>query len=115
MSNMGERVLIICKEKGITPAELERAVDVGNGSVKRWVKGAIPSGTTLEKIATKYGVSTDWLLGLTEYRNTHEQLKASGQRSKVETIAAHLDDVELTNEEAHMLEMYIKALVKNRK
>lgn len=115
MSNMGERVLIICKEKGITPAELERAVDVGNGSVKRWVKGAVPSGTTLEKIATKYGVSADWLLGLSEYRSTEEQLRAQGRYSSTETIAAHLENVDLTDEEAHMLEMYIKALVKNRK
>lgn len=109
--NMGTRVLELCKENGLTAAELERSIDVGNGSVSRWVKGATPSGAALEKVAKKFRVSTDWLLGLTKYRNADEQLKASGI-SRSTTIAAHIEDMDLTVDQEKAVIEYIKSIKK---
>ena len=117
-NNVGTRVSELCKETGTSHAELERELNIANGSVSRWTKGAMPGGAALDALSKKFKVSTDWLLGLTKYRTPKEEFEAkqgSCKNKQVETIAAHLDDVDLTDEEAMMLELYIKSLVKNKK
>lgn len=119
--NVGLIVKKLCDEKGITAAELERAVGLANASVARWIKGSSPNGSALEKVANYFHVSVDYLLGRTTERDMleawnkkYDTEKLSKDTKAVETIAAHLDDVDLTDEECQMLELYIKTLVKNK-
>lgn len=109
-NNFGERVMLLCNEKDMSAAELERKINVGNGSIARWLKGATPSGTALEKVSNEFKVSTDWLLGLTNYRNTEEQLKEAGNKNA--TIAAHMEDLNLTEEQEKAVIEYIKSIKK---
>lgn len=120
--NVGLIVKNLCDEKGITAAELERSLGLGNASVARWIKGSSPNGSALEKVANYFHVSVDYLLGRTTERDMleawnkkYDTEKLSKETKAVETIAAHLDDVDLTDEECQMLELYIKTLVKNKK
>lgn len=60
-----ERVKRLCEEKGTTFAALERALDFGGGSIRKWDK-AVPAGDRLAKVADYFGVSVDYLLGREE-------------------------------------------------
>ena len=60
--NLYEIVQGLCQEKGITIAALERALDFGNGTIRKWDK-TIPSGDRLSKVADYFDVSVDYLLG----------------------------------------------------
>lgn len=54
----------LCEEHGETLASLERKMDFGNGTIRKWDK-ATPSGDKLAKVADYFDVSIDYLLGRT--------------------------------------------------
>ncbi len=115
--NVGLIIKSLCDEKGITNAELERTLDLANGSVARWIKGAAPNSTALEKVADYFKVSADYLLGRTieratleEWNKKHDATKLSTETKAIETIAAHLEDKNLTDKKIKLLKQYIDAL-----
>lgn len=115
--NVGLIIKSLCDEKGITNAELERTLDLANGSVARWIKGAAPNSTALEKVADYFKVSADYLLGRTveratleEWNKKHDATKLSPETKAIETIAAHLEDKNLTDKKIKLLKQYIDAL-----
>lgn len=55
-----QRIKELCKEQGITVAELERKCGIGNGIIARW-KTSKPSYDRLAKVASALGVSVDYL------------------------------------------------------
>ena len=57
-----ERIRSLCEERGETFASLERKMDFGNGTIRRW-ENAIPSADKLSKVADYFNVSVDYLLG----------------------------------------------------
>lgn len=61
----------LCTEKNITIAFLERKINLGNGTIRRWEKSS-PSADKLQKIADYFNVSTDYLLGRTNTKTTKE-------------------------------------------
>lgn len=60
----------LCKEKNITIAALERTLDFGNGTIKKWGNAA-PSADRLAKVADFFGVSVDYLLGRSSSNNNN--------------------------------------------
>lgn len=115
--NVGLIIKRLCDEKGITNAELERTLDLANGSIARWIKGAAPNSTALEKVADYFKVSADYLLGRTieratleEWNKKHDATKLSIETKAIETIAAHLEDKNLTDKKIKLLKQYIDAL-----
>lgn len=115
--NVGLIIKNLCDEKGITNAELERTLDLANGSIARWIKGAAPNSTALEKVADYFKVSADYLLGRTieratleEWNKKHDATKLSIETKAIETIAAHLEDKNLTDKKIKLLKQYIDAL-----
>lgn len=65
---VAERIRQLCDKKGITFAELGRAVGIGNGVIARW-KTRSPNADSFMRVANYFQVSTDYLLGLTDERN----------------------------------------------
>jgi len=57
-----ERIESLCNSKGLTIAALERAIDLSNGSIRRWETNK-PSVDKLAKVADYFCVSVDYLLG----------------------------------------------------
>lgn len=114
--NIGVIVKNLCDEKGISSAELERTLGLANASIARWTKGSVPNGAALEKIADYFHVSTDYLLGRTEYRTLEEwnrkfnASQLSKEVKEIETIAAHLEDKNLTPKKLELLTKYIDLL-----
>lgn len=57
-----EKIKALCQTKDITFAALERRLDFGNGTIRKW-DNATPSGDKLAKVADYFNVSVDYLLG----------------------------------------------------
>lgn len=60
-----EKVKALCDEHEVTFAALERRLDFGNGTIRKW-DNATPSGDKLAKVADYFRVSVDYLLGRDE-------------------------------------------------
>ncbi len=57
-----DRVKMICDQRGITVAEMERCAGLGERSTYNW-KRTSPTTDKLQKVADYFGVSVDYLLG----------------------------------------------------
>ena len=68
----------LCKKKGVSCKRAAEEIGLSNSITTKWKKtGATPSGDTLAKIATYFGVSIDSLLGSDEKKplvNDDEEL-----------------------------------------
>ena len=58
---LAENIRSLCREKGITFAELERTVGLGNGTIRRW-DSKQPRLDKVRKVAEYFDVSVDDLL-----------------------------------------------------
>lgn len=56
----------LCRDAGTTPNAVARELGISSGSVTAWKKGTAPRSATLERIADRFGVSCDYLLGKEE-------------------------------------------------
>ncbi|MEC0886807.1 helix-turn-helix transcriptional regulator [Bacillus atrophaeus] len=86
-----ERVKKLCKDRGISIAKLEEKVGFGKNSLYSW-KQNNPSSDKLHKVADYFNVSVDYLLGRTDFQ--------------IETIAAHHDGEDWTEEELEEIERF---------
>lgn len=66
-----EKIRMLCNEKKITIAELERKLNFASSSIRKWDTQS-PSSERLQKVADYFDVSTDYLLGRTEKRRYYE-------------------------------------------
>jgi len=65
--NAYQKIQNLCKEHNITITKLEEACELSQNSIKKWDKrNSLPSGEPAIKIARYFGVTTDYLLGLSE-------------------------------------------------
>lgn len=63
----------LCKQKGISAYKTAQAIGLDRSVVAKWKAGSTPHGSTLEKLADFFGVTTDYLLkGPTEKAPTPE-------------------------------------------
>lgn len=56
---MYEKVLSLCKQKGVNISELEREVGFSNGTIGKW-RRSIPKSDSLHKVARYFNVRMDW-------------------------------------------------------
>lgn len=56
-----DRIINLCKERGISQSELERAIGIAKGSVTKWKKQE-PRHSSIEKVASYFGVSADYII-----------------------------------------------------
>ncbi len=73
-----ERFYNLCIRKGKKPNPVGKEVGLSSGIISKWKNGGIPNGETLMKLAKYFEVSTDYLLGLSEYT------EVNGEAVKVE-------------------------------
>lgn len=57
-----EKLKSLCEGKSTNFAAVERALDFGQGTIRKWDKSS-PSTDKIEAIADYFGVSVDYLLG----------------------------------------------------
>lgn len=66
-----ERIKLLLTEQKMTIAELERKLGFSHGSISRWNKNT-PSVDKIQKVASFFDVSTDYLLGRTKKRRYYD-------------------------------------------
>lgn len=54
---------LLCQQKGVSRYKACTDMGLNRAAVGKWKSGAIPTGTTLAKMADYFGVTTDYLLG----------------------------------------------------
>ncbi|ATO28650.1 helix-turn-helix domain-containing protein [Bacillus atrophaeus] len=86
-----ERIKNLAKDKKISLAELERKTKLSNGTIRRWDEKT-PGVDKVQKVADYFNVSVDYLLGRSDFH--------------IETIAAHHDGEEWTEEELEEIERF---------
>lgn len=96
-----DRVKDLCRKHGITVVQLEEKVGFGRNSMYSWKKNN-PSSDRLEKVADYFNVSVDYLLGRTD-------------EQEIETIAAHHDGEEWTDDELAEIERFKEFVKQKRK
>lgn len=90
-----DRIKSLCADKKVTFAEVERKTGISNGQIRRWDSSS-PKIDNVRKVADYFNVTTDYLLGRTDVKSFDEP----------ETIAAHHDGEEWTDEELEELERF---------
>ena len=66
-----DRFIQLCKEKGVSPSKAAAEMGMNRSIVTFWKKGTIPKMDTLNRIATYFDVSVDYLLGRTDTREVN--------------------------------------------
>ncbi len=87
--NLGQKILILRKRKGLSQEDLAEILNVTRQSVSKWETGeATPEVSKLVGLAKVFDVSTDWLLSEDDFISLNQsQPQTSGkQMSEVEQI-----------------------------
>ena len=79
--NTYEIIKELAKSKRISIAELERKLDLSNGSISKWGKSE-PNSKPLQLVADFFEVSTDYLLG----RTTNPNIAKTGDSTVVDKL-----------------------------
>lgn len=87
-----ERIKKLCEGHGITVPVLEDRLNIPNNTIYQWNKRK-PNTDRLEMVADFFNVSVDYLLGRTD-------------DVEIQTIAAHHDGDEWTDEEMEEIERF---------
>lgn len=92
--SIGEKIEILCNESRIKQNKLADSIGVTEATISRYInKERTPNINILIMISEYFGVSTDWLLGLSERRNYNGMIDGDellGYCEKASVIAEEL-------------------------
>ena len=90
---INEKIFKLIEENGITPYRLAKDIGVSMGHIGDWKRGrSSPTSERLVKLAKYFGVSTDYLLGLSdspklsEIQAIFEQLSPDEQQAVLQNL-----------------------------
>lgn len=115
--NTYEIIKELVKQRFMTVAQLERTLDLSNGSISKWAKSK-PNSEPLEKVADYLNVSTDYLLGRTDnpaIAGDSKEYKWQGKTLNVEEMASNVmmfGGRELTDEKKKIIQSIIEGYLK---
>ena len=107
-STVLDRIQFLCKQKGLSLSGLEKNLGIGRGTIKKW-KTASPQVNTLMAVAQYFGVSMDFLCGLTDQPHPNE--KTQECPIYVFEIADESKRAELTEKETEYIKNTIQWVV----
>jgi transcriptional regulator with XRE-family HTH domain len=93
----------LCKAKGISLSKAAEQIGLSRTSVVKWKSGSVPTGATLNKIATYFGVSVDYLLGNEQKEKLPDKVEEPDVTYNDFTYALHNETKELTEENKQKL------------
>ena len=78
-----EKYQILCRNVGKSTSAVANAIGLNNSSVTCWKRGSKPKAETIKKLSEYFGVSVDYLIGLTDdphpTRSVDKDLTASSE------------------------------------
>ncbi|EFR8994887.1 helix-turn-helix transcriptional regulator [Listeria monocytogenes] len=115
----------LSKDYGITVKNLSAQLGFGEGTIYKW-KYQSPKAADLEKVATFFNVSVDYLLGRTDNKMDwikYDEANAEGIKKGVsgakmfDTIAAHAKDrdADLTEEDLQQINDFVNFIIDKHK
>ena len=108
-TKIGAQIKQLRLAAGMTQRELAQRINVGNTTLSQYESGArVPSDEVKLKIAMVFGVSVDYLLGVTDSRELTSPTPAAAQRPAEAAIAGELGS--LSDRQLDRLMGYIQAL-----
>lgn len=110
-----ENVENLMNKKGWTKYRLAKEANLGQSTVHEIMSGKkkTPTSTTLQKLADALGVTVNAFFDKesTEIITVKEENKIDKEKQKqIRTVAAHLEDKDLTPKKLKLLNDYIEAL-----
>jgi transcriptional regulator with XRE-family HTH domain len=110
-----ENIEKLMNEKGWTRYRLAKESNLGQSTVHEIMSGKkkTPTSTTLQKLANALGVSVNAFFDdeVTEIIPVKEENKVDAEKQRqIRTVAAHLEDKDLTPKKLKLLSDYIDAL-----
>ena len=91
----------LCKERKTTITRMAEDIGLSNAAPTSWRKGSVPKLSTLEKISSYFGVSTNYLLGK-EIKKTPTQ-EGEREYSDMELLDAFHSTDKTTQEAIRLL------------
>lgn len=64
-----ERFIQLCEQSNIKPTPLLKEFGLSSGNLRRWKEGSSVNSDILAKLSEYFGVSVDYLIGLTDAPN----------------------------------------------
>lgn len=121
--NTKERIKALADRRKMTLAELERKLDISNGTIGKWDTRK-PNTESLEKVADYFRVSTDYLLGRTDRMDPwpastpEEDFKDLTEEEQIEEALANVmsyDGKPLTDNDYKILRGIIIGYLRSKK
>lgn len=69
-----DRIKSLCNERGITISKLETDCGFSNSTIKKWKSTSTPGVDKIKTIAKYFGVSVDYILGMTEIPSSADEI-----------------------------------------
>ncbi|MGX7040981.1 helix-turn-helix domain-containing protein [Leuconostoc lactis] len=104
--NTFDRVRDLANERNISIAEVERRAGLTKQTISNW-RRSNPSGESLDKVATVFNVSVDYLLGRTDNRKTSIDIADN-------SLKLSYNGHELTERQRSDLSVYIQTMIKTK-
>lgn len=111
--NTYEIIKELVKQHFITVAQLERTLDLSNGSISKWAKSK-PNSEPLEKVADYLNVSTDYLLGRTDNPSIAGGGSEPDDIDKIIDRAMFFDGMPLTDDDRRSLRGIISGYMNSK-
>ena len=92
METVKDRVKALCQNEGISISELEKRLDIGNGTIGKW-NYSKPSAEILAKVAGYFSCSSEYLLTGNELENLSILTLKDKQEIDLILMFRKLDDV----------------------
>lgn len=74
VSILYSRIIELCEQHEITITRLEKECGFSNATIKKWKDTSTPGIDKVQRIARYFGVSTDYLLGITDIPTPVEEI-----------------------------------------
>ena len=74
VSILYSRIIELCEQHEITITRLEKECGFSNATIKKWKDTSTPGIDKVQRIARYFGVSTDYLLGITDIPTPVEKI-----------------------------------------
>ena len=107
MNKLYERVMELCKEKGISQRQLQMELGISTGSISKWKKST-PNSIYLKKAADYFNVSVDYLVGNSPYRNDEHMLQCFDENFQPDISNTMIPEGAVQTDEGIIVPMYIE-------
>lgn len=96
-----DRILILITRNSVSKKELAKICNVGPSAVTKWANDGDIGADKIAKIAIHFGVTTDWILGVSEAPNVTSLLHLNAamppiKKDKIQELERSVSKIKMT-------------------